>query len=142
VNIKGLFDYPGGDPMRAPEIQPVLNELTLGNRGAPRSPLYIYEAPLDEVMPINADDQLYDTYCRDPRAQVTYTRDLLSEHGSAAVAGSASAALWLDARINGIPAPTGCHNRDVPTELLDPGAVAAFASTIGGTLAAALGMPV
>ncbi|WP_167475940.1 lipase family protein [Nocardia arthritidis] len=141
VNIKGLFDYPG-DPMQAPEMQPVLDELTLGNRGTPTAPLYIYEAPLDEVMPINAVDKTYDIYCKDPDARVFYTRDLLSEHGSAAFTGTASAAIWLNDRLNGVPAPAGCHNRDVPTELLDPGALAAFANTIGQTLASAFGLPV
>ncbi|WP_067545054.1 lipase family protein [Nocardia crassostreae] len=141
VNIKGLFDYPG-DPMRAPEMQPVLDELTLGRRGTPPTPLYIYESPFDEVMPINAVNNLYDTYCEDPGARVFYTRDLLSEHGIAAVSGTASAALWLNDRLTGVTVPTGCNNRDVITSLLDPGALAAFADTIGQTLASALGMPV
>ncbi|MEU8899702.1 lipase family protein [Nocardia sp. NPDC048505] len=142
VNIKGLFDYPGGDPMSAPELQPLLDELTLGKRGAPRSPLYLYEAPLDEVMPINAVNRTYDAYCKDPNASVFYTRELLSEHGIAAVAGAGSAALWLNDRLNGIPAPTGCNNRDVLTQLTDPGALAAFVNAIGQTLASALGMPI
>ncbi|WP_330179947.1 lipase family protein [Nocardia sp. NBC_01503] len=141
INIKGLFDYPG-DPMRSPEMQPVLDELSLGHRGTPTAPVYLYEAPLDEVMPINAVNNLYDTYCQDPNASVAYTRDLLSEHGVAAVSGTASAVLWLDARLNGVAAQPGCHQRDVPTEFLDPGAIAAFVQAIGGTLASALGMPV
>ncbi|WP_334024368.1 lipase family protein [Nocardia terpenica] len=142
VNIKGLFDYPGGDMMRAPELQPVLDELTLGNRGTPKLPLYIYEAPLDEVMPINADDKTYDIYCRDPQAQVFYTRELFSEHAIAAVSGAASAVLWLNNRLNGVPAQPGCHNRDVPSEILDPGAIGTFVNTIGQTLASALGIPI
>ncbi|MFC9994217.1 lipase family protein [Nocardia sp. NPDC127526] len=141
VNIKGLFDYPG-DPMRAPEMQPVLDELTLGKRGTPPSPVYIYESPFDEVMPINAVNNLYDTYCKDPEARVFYTRDLLSEHGIAAVSGTASAVLWLNDRLNGVSVPAGCNNRDVITSLLDPGAIGAFVNTIGQTLASALGMPV
>lgn len=141
VSIKGLFDYPG-DPMLAPEMQPVLKELSLGHRGTPTSPLFIYESPFDEVMPVNAVNRLYDTYCKDPNAQVFYTRDLLSEHGIAAVSGTASAVIWLNDRLNGIPAPAGCSNRDVPSMILDPGALAAFANTIGQTLASALGMPV
>ncbi|MFI6866314.1 lipase family protein [Nocardia sp. NPDC050406] len=141
VNIKGLFDYPG-DPMRAPEMQPVLDELSLGRRGTPPSPLFIYESPFDEVMPINSVNRLYDTYCTDPNAQVYYTRDLLSEHGIAAVSGTASAAMWLSDRLNGVPAPAGCSNRDVWSQILDPGAIGTFANTIGQTLASALGMPV
>ncbi|WP_405165322.1 lipase family protein [Nocardia sp. NBC_01499] len=142
VNIKGLFDYPGGDPLRAPEMQPVLDELALGRRGTPTAPIYIYEAPLDEVMPVNAVNRLYDTYCKDPNAKVAYTRDLLSEHGVAAVSGAGSAVIWLNDRLNGIPAAAGCHNRDVPSEILDPGAIGAVVNTIGGVLASALGMPV
>src|SRR5258708_1803354 len=94
VNIKGLFDYPG-DPMQSPEVQPVLDELSLGHRGTPTAPLYLYEAPLDEVMPVNAVNKVYDIYCTDPNAKVFYTRDLFSEHGIAAVSGTASAAMWL-----------------------------------------------
>ncbi|MFI6047536.1 lipase family protein [Nocardia sp. NPDC051321] len=142
VNIKGLFDYPGGDPLRAPEMQPVLDELSLGRRGTPTAPIYIYEAPLDEVMPVNAVNKLYDTYCKDPNAKVAYTRDLLSEHGVAAVSGAGSAVIWLNDRLNGLPAADGCHNRDVPSEILDPGAIGAVVNTIGGVLASALGMPV
>ncbi|WP_458688593.1 lipase family protein [Nocardia tengchongensis] len=141
VNIKGLFDYPG-DPMLAPEVQPVLDELGLGHRGTPTAPLYIYEGTFDEVMPLNAVDNTYDIYCHDPRARVQYTRDLFSEHGIAAVSNTASAALWLNDRLNGVPAPEGCHNRDVYSGILDPGAIAAFVNTIGQTLASALGMPV
>ncbi|RDI63767.1 lipase family protein [Nocardia pseudobrasiliensis] len=140
VNIKGLFDYPG-DPLNAPEMQAVLNDLALGKR-TPTAPIYIYQAPLDEVMPIVSVDHLYDTYCATGQARVRFTRDLLSEHGIAAVSGAASAALWLDDRLNGVPAQAGCHNRDVPTELTDPGAIAAFVNVIGQTLASALGMPV
>ncbi|WP_433655878.1 lipase family protein [Nocardia sp. CA-128927] len=142
VNIKGLFDYPGGDPLRAPELQPLLQELSLGHRGTPQFPLYIYEAPLDEAMPINAVNKLYDTYCKDPNAQVAYTRELISEHGIAAVSGAGSAVMWLNDRLNGVPAAPGCSNRDVPLQILDPGAAATVANAIGQTLASALGMPV
>ncbi|NNH75141.1 lipase [Nocardia uniformis] len=142
ANIKGLFDYPGGDPMLAPELQPLLDELTLGHRGTPPMPLFIYESPFDEAMPINAVNRLYDTYCQAPNAQVFYTRDLLSEHGIAAVSGTASAVMWLDDRLKGVPAPAGCSNRDVLSMILDPGALDTFANTIGQTLASALGMPV
>ncbi|MFF3223613.1 lipase family protein [Nocardia suismassiliense] len=142
VNIKGLFNYPGGDPMTAPELQPLLDEMTLGRRGTPPFPLYIYEAPLDEAMPINAVNKLYDTYCKDPNAQVAYTREIISEHGIAAVSGAGSAVMWLNDRLNGVPAPQGCSNRDVPLQILDPGAFAAVVNALGQTLASALGMPV
>ncbi|MFB8275044.1 lipase family protein [Nocardia colli] len=142
VNIKGLFDYPGGDPLSAPELQPMLEEISLGRRGTPISPMYFYQAPLDEVMPVNSLNKVYDTYCKDPSAKVFYTRELISEHGIAAVSGAGSAALWLNDRLNGVPAPEGCSNRDVPLQVLDPGAFAAVANTLGGVLAAALGMPV
>ncbi|MFG1795058.1 lipase family protein [Nocardia sp. NPDC049149] len=142
VNIKGLFNYPGGDPMTAPELQPLLDDMTLGRRGTPKFPVYIYEAPLDEAMPINAVNNLYDAYCKDPNASVYYTRELISEHGIAAVSGAGSAALWLNDRLNGVPAKPGCTNRDVPLQILDPGAAAAFANAVGQTLASLLGMPV
>ncbi len=139
VNYKGLFDYPG-DPMRAPEIQPVLDELSLGKR-TPRTPLYLYEASLDEIVPVNGVNRLYDQYCANG-GQVDYTREVLAEHVSAAVSGAGSALMWLNDRLNGVPAPTGCRNRDVPLQILDPGAAKVFIDSIGGTLAAALGMPV
>ncbi|MFC4128132.1 lipase family protein [Nocardia rhizosphaerae] len=141
VNIKGLFDYPG-DPMLAPQMQPILDELSLGRRGTPTAPLYLYQAPLDEAMPINSVNKLYDTYCADPDARVFYTRELLSEHGIAAVSGAGSAVLWLDDRLNGVPAPQGCSNRDVVLQILDPGALDAVVAALGQTLASALGLPV
>ncbi|WP_280449973.1 lipase family protein [Nocardia brasiliensis] len=140
VNIKGLFDYPG-DPLHAPELQPILDDLALGKR-TPTAPLYIYESPLDEIMPVNSVNRLYDTYCATGGARVAYTRDLLSEHGVAVFSGAPSAVLWLNDRLNDIPAPSGCRNRDVVTQIVDPGAIPALVNTIGQTLAAALGMPV
>lgn len=142
VNIKGLFDYPGGDPLQAPELQSALTDLSLGHRGTPSMPVYIYQSPFDEVMPINSVNRIYDVYCTSPQAQVTYTRDLLSEHGINAVSGTASAAMWIDDRLNGVAAASGCTNRDVPSQILDPGAIAVFGNAIGQTLASALGMPI
>ncbi|MGX1776756.1 lipase family protein [Nocardia brasiliensis] len=139
VNIKGLFDYPG-NLLDAPELQPLLEDLALGKR-TPSVPVYIYESPLDEIMPVNPVNRLYDTYCA-TGGRVFYTRDLLSEHGIAAISGAPDAVLWLNDRLNGIAAPQGCHNRDVRTQLADPGATAALADTLGQTLSAALGMPV
>ncbi len=142
VNIKGLFDYPGGDPLQAPELQSALTDLSLGHRGTPPVPVYFYQSPFDEVMPINSVNRIYDVYCTSPEAQVTYTRDLLSEHGINAVSGTASAAMWLNDRLNGVPAARGCTNRDVPSQILDPGAIRVFGNAIGQTLASALGMPI
>lgn len=141
INLKGLFDYPG-DPMRAPGMQSVLDELTLGNRGTPKSPLFLYESPFDEAMPINAVNNLYDTYCRDANARVYYTRDLLSEHVIADAASIGTAAMWLNDRLNGIEIPPGCNNRDVLSAYLDPGSIQFFVTMIGQTLASALGLPV
>ncbi|AFU03556.1 lipase family protein [Nocardia brasiliensis] len=142
VNIKGLFDYPGGDPLSAPELQPMLEEISLGRRGTPASPMYFYQAPLDEVMPVNALNKVYDTYCKDPDAKVAYTREIISEHGIAAASGAGSAVMWLHDRLNGVPAPQGCTNRDVPLQILDPGAAGMVVNALGQTLASALGMPV
>lgn len=139
VNIKGLFNYPG-DPMTAPEIQPALDELAMGNR-VPQSPIYIYQSPFDQVMPINAVNHLYDTYCKNPGSTVSLTRNLLSEHAIAAVSGAGSAVLWLDDRLNGVPAESGCTNRDVLTQFADPGAIDTLVESLGQTLASALGRP-
>ncbi|MBL1080230.1 lipase [Nocardia sp. 2] len=141
INLKGLFDYPG-DPMRAPDVQAVLDELTLGNRGTPKSPLFLFESPFDEAMPINAVNNLYDTYCRDDNARVYYTRDLLSEHVIADVTATGATAMWLNDRLTGVEIPVGCNNRDVLSTLLDPGSIQFVVNSLGQTLASALGIPV
>ncbi|WP_280449981.1 hypothetical protein [Nocardia brasiliensis] len=64
------------------------------------------------------------------------------EHGIAAFSGTAGAGMWLNPRLNGIPAPSGCNSRDVLSAIADPGAIATFANAIGQNLASALGMPV
>ncbi|MGF0315024.1 hypothetical protein [Nocardia fluminea] len=66
----------------------------------------------------------------------------LAEHRTDGQSGAGSVALWLDDRLNGVPAPAGCHNRDVYSQILDPGAFDAFVGALGRTLASALGMPV
>ncbi|OCF87332.1 lipase family protein [Nocardia brasiliensis] len=139
VNIKGLFDYPG-DPLDAPELQPVLEDLALGKR-TPTAPVYIYESPLDQIIPVNSVNRLYDAYCA-TGARVSYTRNVLSEHAVAALSGAPAALLWLDDRLNGAAPSEGCHNRDVPTQLADPGAITTAVDALGQTLAAALGLPV
>ncbi|MVU78132.1 lipase [Nocardia sp. ET3-3] len=141
LNLKGLFDYPG-DPMQAPDMQGVLDQLTLGHRGTPKSPVFLFESPFDEAMPTNSVNNLYDTYCRDENARVYYTRDIFSEHVVADISTTGTAAMWLNDRLNGVEAPAGCHNRDVYTGLLDPGSIQFFANAIGQTLASALGIPI
>ncbi|WP_233532901.1 lipase family protein [Antrihabitans sp. YC2-6] len=119
VNILGLFDNP--DPLAAPELQAVLDELNLGH-SVPAIPIYIYQSVLDEIVPPGPVNTLVDRYCADPEASVHFTRDHLSEHIVAAVAGAPSALLWIQDRLSGVPAEKGCTTNDVLTQIAQPGA--------------------
>ncbi len=139
VNITGLFDTPA--PLSAPELQPALDALSLGH-SVPRIPSYIYQSVLDEAVPVGPVDTLVRKYCADPAASVRYTRDHLSEHVVAAVAGAPGAMLWINDRLNGIPAQPGCETRDVLTQIADPGSFGKLADVIGQALASLFYAPI
>ncbi|WP_026918440.1 lipase family protein [Gordonia shandongensis] len=137
INNIGLIDWPGG-ALRAPAVKRLLRDTRMG-KSLPDMPMYIWNSALDEIVPVGQVDTLVREYCRRPGAQVTYTRDHLSEHITAEIAGAPGALLWLKDRLDGKPATPGCRTRDELTMVTDSRWWPTFAETIGADLAALFG---
>ena len=73
------------DPLSLPVAQAVIADASLGH--ATRTPVYLYHAVLDELIPIAAADGLKATWCAGG-AKVLYTRSLLGEHVAYAATGA------------------------------------------------------
>ena len=100
--LRNLSDFTKvADPLAVPRVARVLRKVGLGHR-APRVPLYIYHAILDELNPIAASDALVEKYCS-KGATVSYSRELLGEHVGVAVLAAPAAFDFLEARVAGEP---------------------------------------
>ncbi|WP_371307019.1 lipase family protein [Gordonia sp. (in: high G+C Gram-positive bacteria)] len=137
LNNKGFLNWPG-DPVNAPPVKRVLDETRMG-KAVPDMPMYIWNSQLDEVIPVGQVNTLVHTYCRTPGAQVTYTRDHLSEHGIAEISGAPLAVLWLKDRLDGTPAARGCTTRDELTMATDARWWPTFSATVGTNIASLFG---
>ncbi|WP_448221693.1 lipase family protein [Gordonia iterans] len=137
LNNKGFLRWPG-DPTNAPAVKRVLDETRMGQH-VPDMPLYLWHSRHDEIIPVSQADTLVRTYCRDPKASVTYTRDHLSEHIIAEISGAPLAVLWLKDRLDGKPAKQGCTTRDELTMATDARWWPTFADTVGTTIAGMFG---
>lgn len=139
LNITGMIDSP--NPFAEPAVQAVLNDTRLG-KTLPDMPVFMWHSQWDEILPLASTNALVDTYCKDPQAQVTYTRDGASEHIVAEVVGGPAALMWLFDRLNGVAAPAGCSTTDTPSMLGTPGELEMLNSTLGETLASFFGKPI
>lgn len=139
VDIKGLFDVPG-DPLDYPEFRAALDANRMGSI-TPSTPMYLYHANPDWLVPVGPVNELYADYCSRPGATVEYTRDNFSEHLSLAVSAAPSVFMWMRDRFAGVPAASGCQFHDVGSMALDDAAWPAFSDAVGAA-AAALWKPV
>ncbi|WP_067690303.1 lipase family protein [Nocardia jejuensis] len=139
MNIKGLLDTPG-DPMDAPEARYVLDRTRMG-KSTPTMPVYLYQANMDWLVPVGPVNALYGTYCQDPDARITYTRDNLSEHLSLEAIALPSVMLWMRDRFAGVPASNGCTLNDVGSMTLDQRTWSEWVSIVGETVAGLFGKP-
>ncbi|WP_237748296.1 lipase family protein [Nocardia brasiliensis] len=80
----------------------------------PTAPLFFYNAVHDEILDIALADEAVAQWCA-AGAQITYTRDQLSEHVSLAITATPAVLRWIDDRLAGEPAPSGCSTRTVPS---------------------------
>ncbi len=115
----------GGDPTEDPVVRRIIAQNSLGQR-TPTMPVFMYQAQLDEVLPIGPIDRLTEKYCAANAPSVTYIRELLAEHGIGAVTAIPAAFDWLRDRLNGVPADPGCHVSSTTTQIADP----AFGRTV------------
>lgn len=139
LNITGMIN--SADPLQEPAVQAMLEDTRLG-KSLPDMPLFIWHSRWDEILPLPSTNQLVDTYCQHPDAQVTYTRDWASEHIMAEVTGGPAALMWLFDRLNGVAAQPGCSTADMPSMLGTPGELQTLGDTLGETLASFFGKPI
>ncbi|MVU82979.1 triacylglycerol lipase [Nocardia sp. ET3-3] len=139
LNITGLINSP--DPLQEPAIKAMLDDTRLG-KSLPDMPVFMWHSKWDEILPLGSANQLVNTYCQDPKAQVTYTRDWASEHIVAEVVGGPAALMWLFDRLDGVPAQPGCSTTDSPSMLGTPGELQTLGDTLGETLASFFGKPI
>ncbi|WP_228538877.1 lipase family protein [Nocardia sp. XZ_19_385] len=141
VDLKGLLWSSAGDPMRHPAVQQVMEETRLG-KTVPDMPMFVWHSRWDEILPLGSANQMVDSYCADPRANVQYTRDWASEHIVAEVSGGPAALLWLRDRLNGVPAQQGCSTTDVSSMAAAPGVLPYAGSILGETVMSLFGKPI
>lgn len=84
----------------------------------PTAPLFLYNAVHDEIVKIDKADQTVVQWCASG-AQITYTRDQLSEHVSLNITATPTVLRWIDDRLAGQTAPGGCSTRTVPSMSLE-----------------------
>ncbi|MFC0314083.1 lipase family protein [Gordonia phosphorivorans] len=137
LNNKGFIQWPG-DPADAPAVKKVLDDTRMG-KAVPDMPMYIWNAQLDEIIPVSQVNTLVKTYCRAPKVSITYTRDHLSEHLIGEIAGAPLATLWLKDRLEGKPAAPGCVVRDELTMTSDAQWWPAFSAAVGDNVASLFG---
>jgi pimeloyl-ACP methyl ester carboxylesterase len=94
------------DPLTLPNIQKVVELNELGHR-RPTGPLFVLHSANDDLIPVAGVDELVRTYCSEG-VPVHYVKDVLSEHSSLAVSGTAAAIDYLQDRFAGKPAPDNC----------------------------------
>ncbi|MBL1074460.1 triacylglycerol lipase [Nocardia sp. 2] len=140
VNIKGLLNTPG-DPLLAPAAQKVLDRTRMG-KNVPDMPVFLYQANMDWIVPVGPVNTLYGTYCQDPDARITYTRDNFSEHLSLEAIALPSVMMWMRDRFAGVPVESGCRLDDVGSMTLDSRTWGEWVSIVGGELAAFFGQPI
>ena len=113
----------------------------LGIRGTPLVPLFVYKATGDEISPVADTDDLVAEYCVDG-AKIEYHRDLIGNHETEAITGSASALAWVLDRLNGESVSSGCTTKNVTFSSLSADGAALFGeelytalkTTVGGML--------
>jgi hypothetical protein len=140
LNIKGMLHSQGDPTVTEPEVVKVLDETRMG-KTVPDMPMYIWNANPDEIIPVGQVNTLVDTYCADPRAQVRYTREHLGEHIATEISGTGPALNWLRDRLDGAPAPTGCHTSDDGWLALDPDGTRTTTDSLGQTFLGLFGYP-
>ncbi|CAI7604197.1 unnamed protein product [Penicillium pancosmium] len=113
----------------------------MGIHGTPTAPLFIYKATGDEISPVADTEFLVKQYCS-RGVDVEYHRDLVGNHETEAITGSASALEWLHDRLDGNAVVGGCHTEDVvltylhvrTAALLGEVIFSILQSTVGGML--------
>ncbi|MCU1687705.1 MAG: hypothetical protein JWQ81_8444 [Amycolatopsis sp.] len=139
--FKDLYKYFDiANPLAEPVPNAVLTADTLGQH-TPTVPMFIYHSVNDELVPHADTDQVVAKYCA-TGGQVTYQRDIFSEHIALVVTGAPDALNWLSDRLDGKPAASGCGTKTVVSSLFSPGALPTLGAVLFNDLLALAGKPV
>jgi alpha-beta hydrolase superfamily lysophospholipase len=116
-DMGNLVDEPLENILRTPEVQHVFDSIKLGT-AAPSIPVLIVQAVHDELISVGDIDELADAYSAGG-TDVTYHRDMLSEHLLLHPLSAPMTLRWLRDRFAGRPTTTNRARTKWPT-LLNP----------------------
>lgn len=137
-DVVAMFNGP--DITKLPDTVEIMNQNDMG-KAVPKIPIYLYKGVFDEVSHIKDTDDIYKHYCSQ-NVSVQYRREVLAEHGIAAVTGAPGALAFLIDIMNGRPAHTGCSNSTVWSSLASPEAAAVLPQFILDSLLDLIGKPI
>ncbi|KAJ5355205.1 uncharacterized protein N7496_012417 [Penicillium cataractarum] len=110
----------------------------MGLHGTPIAPMFVYKATGDEISPVEDTDALVKKYCA-AGARIEYHRDLVGNHETEAISGSASALEWISDRLSGKPVSDDCNTQNVLLSSLSVESVALLGEELFTILQTALG---
>ncbi|MDH6193857.1 alpha-beta hydrolase superfamily lysophospholipase [Mycobacterium frederiksbergense] len=139
TDMADLIDTPLEQILDGPEVSEVFKDTKLGV-AAPVPPVLIVQAVHDEVISVDDIDELADTYLAGG-ADVTYHRDLFSEHLMLHPMSAPMALRWLTDRFAGRPLTANLVRTKWPT-LLNPMTYVGMARLAGITAKVAMGRTV
>ncbi len=96
------------DLINSPDMVAAVNENSVElYAGVPKAPYFEWHSPTDVLIPVSSTTNTLRRYCA---AGVPVTELLVpsNDHLTAAVLGLPQALEWIDARFNGVPAPSNC----------------------------------
>lgn len=117
TDLGDLLDQPLEQILSTPEVQHVFEDIKLGV-AVPTPPVLIIQAVHDELISVDGIDELAETYASGG-ANVTYHRDMLSEHLLLHPMSAPMALRWLSDRFAGRPLGENLSRTKWPT-LLNP----------------------
>ncbi|CAH2354320.1 putative lipase 1 [[Candida] railenensis] len=94
----------------------------MNNGGIPTVPIFAYHSQMDEIIPVDDMDDLYDYYCG-KGVVIDYHRGLYSGHIITAVTGAGLALNFIKDRFNKVPVSDKCSKTTTAFEAFDPDAL-------------------
>jgi triacylglycerol lipase len=138
-DMADLIDRPLEEILLTPEVQHVFNSIKLGT-AAPKTPVLIVQAVHDRIISVDDIDELTDIYARGG-ANVTYHRDMFSEHLLLHPMSAPMTLRWLRDRFAGRPLAVNIARTKWPT-LLNPSTYLGMLTLARITTKVMLGRPV
>jgi triacylglycerol lipase len=116
-DMGNMVDEPLENILRTPEVQHVFDSIKLGT-AAPSIPVLVVQAVHDRIVSVDDIDELTETYSNGG-ADVTYHRDMLSEHMLLHPLSAPMTLRWLRDRFAGRP-PSSKRTRTKWPTMLNP----------------------